>query len=806
MKLLLIILVLSNIIILVSCFNKYYYKNAYNRNKNMKKCNTRLLLLSNSMLNEEYLSSNMIQAIDKIPGELTPLSLNNWEKKLEEAITDIKSITDKDILMNIYSSLLANLAPTELDPLIVSAFNSMTNIIADSLLKLHPKDSPITSLIDDITEIHLDYIEVFRKSIDDGGSDGYSQSANQEFLCYQFAILIRNIYDRFSKGLGSNYDMTNSVQDLRLNSWVTPVYARLQRRFVRFLASNVEDKMEEMSSSSFDKVLNKVQIEVVPRYLLSEIATLESHVYPPWNLASFIIKMLRNSLTESEYISIEAKVANKFQNDLADKMRVIGRSLEKIFYEKLSTGKVLNEKELKQVEDMLNIGHSVVAGILTIWHVRHNIVGVLDSEGKCIKDYLTPILLGKKESILDGLPKDMRDIIILDMEDLIDRLRPSPLLESASMLANAVRSSASDNFRALITYNSDPDELPRSRDSTYKTVMTHLLTEIIINPKYDEKKLYENLISLVALEESIGVREPRTSCADSYRLALQNSIPILLKEKREISSELVNRIKDIENSLYLVSRLPEDSGYQVRLKAFKGCIDSIMIEGEKSGRFALKDVDQEYPWIAKLLLIDENVAKKYVAPLGQSIFDKAIGQILMNADLALSMSNMDTNIFVKQLEDLASNVLMSHEDAEKRTILLAGAVFQSIIETALEENKRMNIERSETLLQKSFTIYQHPLLLYLENKVKDKDIINVGIKMVSTRLGASGLMELLRFLDTTRSKIVNGEKSSLSGWGSSSPQTSIQKDPNYLNYLEKLQLLFLQEYSTGGIKRGYSTK
>ena len=66
----------------------------------------------------------------------------------------------------------------------------------------------------------------------------------------------------------------------------------------------------------------------------------------------------------------------------------------------------------------------------------------------------------------------------------------------------------------------------------------------------------------------------------------------------------------------------------------------------------MKDVENEYPWIAKILLIDESVAKKYVTPLGQSIFDKTIGQILMSADLTVSMTNVG-DMFVKQFENLA---------------------------------------------------------------------------------------------------------------------------------------------------------
>ena len=74
-------------------------------------------------------------------------------------------------------------------------------------------------------------------------SDMYEQNELQELLVYQFAGLTRRAYLELSKALGNEFDTSAGVQDLRLNSWVSPVYARLQRRFIRFLASNVEDKV-----------------------------------------------------------------------------------------------------------------------------------------------------------------------------------------------------------------------------------------------------------------------------------------------------------------------------------------------------------------------------------------------------------------------------------------------------------------------------------------------------------------------------------------------------------------------------------
>ena len=41
-----------------------------------------------------------------------------------------------------------------------------------------------------------------------------------------------------------------------------------------------------------------------------------------------------------------------------------------------------------------------------------------------------------------------------------------------------------------------------------------------------------------------------------------------------------------------------------------------------------------------MLSIDQSIASAYVSPLGQQKFDKSVGLILMNADLAVSMPEM----------------------------------------------------------------------------------------------------------------------------------------------------------------------
>jgi hypothetical protein len=151
----------------------------------------------------------------------------------------------------------------------------------------------------------------------------------------------------------------------------------LQRRFVRFIPGNLEEKLEEINGCSFENILDKIPIKIVPNYSLKNSDFVENNIeaYPSWLLADFFIKVIRNSITSIDPPSIESKVVKKFQNDLAKEMRKIGKSLESL---ELKSFMDLNEKELDQVQRMLNIGHILVAAVYIILHVRHNIVGTPD--------------------------------------------------------------------------------------------------------------------------------------------------------------------------------------------------------------------------------------------------------------------------------------------------------------------------------------------------------------------------------------------------------------------------------------------
>jgi hypothetical protein len=102
--------------------------------------------------------------------ELTVNDLIEWETKLDTLVAEIRRVNNRDVLYDTYKRLLAKNAPISLDILQMSVFDRIASAVVDSLIRIHPKEAPITAVVDELTEIHLEYIETFRTIIDDGVS------------------------------------------------------------------------------------------------------------------------------------------------------------------------------------------------------------------------------------------------------------------------------------------------------------------------------------------------------------------------------------------------------------------------------------------------------------------------------------------------------------------------------------------------------------------------------------------------------------------------------------------------------------
>jgi hypothetical protein len=521
--------------------------------------------------------------------------------------------------------------------------------------------------------------------------------------------------------------------------------------------------MGELLQQAFDRLLASVSVDVSFRYSLrafdaSQPKTTKVIAYPAWDQADTIIKLLRNTVVGYDILtlSLESKLLRTAQSEISSQMRPLGKTLELALDKPFAKELQLQPKEIKAVEGMLNIGHSVVAATYTLWHIKHNIAGVPGEDGVPIKDYIQPVVLESKETLMESLPKYLRTETFAYVKDLSKRIKPSSYLEAAAILAHAVRDTASEALRALIIFNADSTDWPSSRDACYQSVLTGVLYDALLVPDIDDKAFYQNLIAMAALEEAMAVREPRASCREAFRVALRNTATSLLaNDQISKQAELITRVKFVEDAISMILRLPEGSSRVLKFQAFQDVIAGILADYEgRSG--GLKEVQRVYFAVATYLGVDEKLARSYIEPLAQEKFDKAIGSILMSADLAASMPKSMGDAFREQIFNLAEQVSMTREQASSRVSLLSGAVFESMMETALEESRRSNLDRVDILFRKAYNMYRHPLLIGLEEMQgtgSGKNLRSVGVKMVFDRLGKNLAIELLRLVETTRQRL-----------------------------------------------------
>eukprot|EP01035_Chromulina_nebulosa_P056046 gene56046-76829_t len=144
---------------------------------------------SPSALSLNELSTKAFDIISSVKSMSKWQKLSSWESILDELTQEIKSIKDPKALLSFYEYILQKVAPTLLDPLQISTFEVISNAVIDTLISLFPRNTPITALIDEITDLHLEFIERFRSYIDAPSDvdDGVQESATQETLCYQLA-------------------------------------------------------------------------------------------------------------------------------------------------------------------------------------------------------------------------------------------------------------------------------------------------------------------------------------------------------------------------------------------------------------------------------------------------------------------------------------------------------------------------------------------------------------------------------------------------------------------------------------------
>ena len=133
-------------------------------------------------MEEKLLDNQMIFSLSNLGNEafdfssqrlLTYESLLVWESKVDTLAAELNALTNKPILLAVYASILKKAAIKELDPMQIATFQLFSNAIMDALVKLHNPMEAITDLIDEVTDVHLDFVDKFQPMIDDGGDDGW---------------------------------------------------------------------------------------------------------------------------------------------------------------------------------------------------------------------------------------------------------------------------------------------------------------------------------------------------------------------------------------------------------------------------------------------------------------------------------------------------------------------------------------------------------------------------------------------------------------------------------------------------------
>jgi hypothetical protein len=136
---------------------------------------------SDLMIEEKLLDNQIIQSLSEAGSDAFDFSTENmltkdalllWEKQVDLLSGELAQLTNKAVILAVYGAILKKAAIKSLDPLQMATFQIFSNAIMDALVKMHPTTEPITSLIDEVTDVHLDFVDRFQPMIDDGGDDG----------------------------------------------------------------------------------------------------------------------------------------------------------------------------------------------------------------------------------------------------------------------------------------------------------------------------------------------------------------------------------------------------------------------------------------------------------------------------------------------------------------------------------------------------------------------------------------------------------------------------------------------------------
>ena len=626
----------------------------------------------------------------------------------------------------------------------------------------------------------------------------------KEQLCYQFASLTKYIYKYISIGLSNSFDTTAVTQDIRLTMWMSPILTLLQRNYPLFNANLYEERIEEYHNIAFNKLLQQLRIQITPQYSINNVNTIHTTL-PAWELAYFIQKILRNCVYFIDIMDLENKINNYVRNIISTKMHNIIKPLENLVKE---NNFILTEKQTKLVDNFMNLGQESIAIVFLLWQIRYNIVGnkqITNIGGEIIKkEYLRPIILKtslnytdvNSNVILESIPVNLRSETLYYIDELSKQLNPNILLKSIAVLTYAVRRTASEDFHALSTYNQDiVDELPSiSRDQIYSTILSIILEKVLLSPEYSKEWLYEVLLGFVALEETWAVREPRTAAATALSMALERVIRHSINYNTTTGAttttttttrsstielaavavvhleELKERIDEIELALGMLLRLPAGEGAHCRVHALKSILNSAAVDNTDNGSKFFTRILVEYPKIASFLSAPIETIEQYITPLRHKQYEKVVSELFLNADVAATIPSL-SRMFEEKLWTTAVAVGIPLIDAELRLLQLASAVLASFLQNILQSDDNISVQQIDAMLYKGMYILQHPLVQQLQQEHK-LNLLDIATTTAVGKLRMSGIIELIRLLETIRHRHTNTSGSTSSSYSNTQHQPS----------------------------------
>jgi hypothetical protein len=788
-------------------------------------------------------------------------TIQEWERMIDEVTVELRALSNKSVLYAVCDSILTKAAVQVLDPLQLATVDEINSAIVKALLGLRPRISgsnnsdpdgfknALTDLIDEITDRQLSLVEKLQ-SVLSKYNENEDLNETLDYLIYQYAAMVRRLYSRLSSSLPGSYDHSTEAEQYRVQSWVMPVYARLQRRFPKFSEIYIEEKSEELYSLSYNKLINQrlsFHLTVTPYYtgvtssvnnhssvndIITSTTTLAD--YEPWKLAYFITKVFRYTLLTLPVEGLEVKLLLTLREDIALRVQSLATALQDITKRYTSTGSgVVNDsKEDKEaLQTVHTIGKEAAAAVLLIWQLRHNLIGVAvptdnDSGGnagsnnkpvaKREREFISDLSLSSRSALLPSLPRAIREHLSLDLAQYVVRLQPSPTLETFAFLAFALRTAAGELLRSLVNYNMDMDISTRlNRDKIYSAPLISLLYDTLISDKYNEEELCKGLVVMAVLEEVLACREPRRCCRESYRTALVQAVEYIVHTTSSttiLDNSISSRLSTIEKALCFILRLPEDEVYATRKQAFEEILQRQL---QRDNRNGLQAIQQHYIQYASLLNVDLIDAQAYVQPLVVRVFDKTLGNMLIHTDIALFLPDSG-NMFLEQLLTLGKSANMSVEEVYNRSKFIVAAVLSTILRTALEESG--DSASVMLALQKAYLVHNHPLVVLLNQYFINNDtsgsgnsagaanedmMLHTGLRMTIASLDSSLLLELIRLLDTYRNRLSNTQTNKFldsQTWGGSVgpslSQTSVDDD-QLKAFIMKMQTFLVKEYATG---------